>query len=78
MSTMEAFLGGVRAARAEARQRRRTRTRTSGRLAAAVAAHGLTVGALSCFTAAAALVAVPFALVVAGVSLLILEWRLAE
>lgn len=81
MSTIEILSTGIRAARAAARQRRDanagTRTHAS-RLATAVAEHGLTLLAGGCFTAAAAMVAVPLALAVAGVALLILEARVGE
>ena len=82
MSTMEVLATGVRAARAAARQRRaerRTRTRVrAGGLVRVVAEHGLTIAAGACFTAAAALVAVPLGLAVAGVALLVLELRAGE
>lgn len=80
MSTMELIGVGWRAARqarAQHRTERRTRAR-SGRLAAAVAEHGLAIAGLGCFTAAAAMIAVPLGLAVAGVSLFILELRVGE
>lgn len=83
MSTMEILSTGYRAARAAARQHRaerasvRTRVRP-GRLASAIAEHGLAIAGLACFTAAAAMVAVPLALAVAGVSLFILELRAGD
>lgn len=81
MSTMEALAVGWKAARQAARTRREaragTRTRT-GRLAAGLVEHGLAVAGLACFTAAAAMVAVPLGLAVAGLALFVLEWRAGE
>lgn len=80
MSTMEYLVTGWRAARAQARTRRMKRagTRTRGRLVAAVADHGLTLAALTCFTTAAALIAIPLGLVVAGLGFLVLELRVSD
>lgn len=81
MSTMQVLATGVRAARQAAQERRTARsglrTRTH-RLGAVLAEHGLALGGLTCFTVAAAMVAVPLGLVVAGVSLFILELRAGE
>ncbi len=80
MSTMDILSTGYRAARQAARQRRaerRARAHT-GRLAAAVAEHGLALAGLVCFTAAAAMVAVPLGLVVAGAACFVLELRAGE
>lgn len=81
MSTMQVLGAGWRAARQEARTRRAARVgvRTrAGRLGAVVAEHGLSILAGGCFTAAAAMVAVPLGLAVAGVALLVLELRAGE
>lgn len=81
MSTMEILSTGYRAARAAARQHRaerRARTVRTGRLATAVAEHGLTVAGLGCLVAAAAMVAVPLALAVAGVAFFVLELRVSS
>jgi len=80
MSTMEALAVGYRAARQAAREHRNLRagTRTRGRLMAAIAEHGLTIAGLACFTVAAAMVAVPLALAVAGIGFFILELRAGE
>lgn len=81
MSTMEALAVGWRAARQAARARRdqRAGTRTrSTRLAGALAEHGLTILGLGCFTAAAAMVAVPLGLTVAGAAFFVLELRAGE
>jgi len=80
MSTMELIGVGWRAARQARTQQRAQRagTRTRGRLLAAVAEHGLAVAGLGCFTAAAAMVAVPLGLAVAGVALFVLELRAGE
>lgn len=84
MSTMQYLAWGWRAARMEARRQRSLRadaragTRTRGRLLTAVVEHGLAVAGLGCFTAAAAMVAVPLGLAVAGVSLFVLELRAGE
>lgn len=75
MSTMEALAVGWRAARDAKRARVRVRRRSS--VAAAILEHGLTVVGLSCFVAAAALVAIPVGLAVAGVAFLILEWKVS-
>jgi len=81
MTTMQVLGAGWTAARAAARagraHRAGTRTRT-GRLAAAVAEHGLAVAGLACFTAAAAMVAVPLGLAVAGLACFVLELRASE
>lgn len=81
MSTMEALAVGWRAARQAARagreRRAGTRARTT-RLAGAVAEHGLAVLGLACFTAAAAMVAVPLGLAVAGAAFFVLELRAGE
>lgn len=79
-STMEILSTGWRAARAAAKQRRADRRARahSGRLASAITEHGLAIAGLACFTTAAAMVAIPLALVVAGVSLFILELRAGE
>ena len=80
MSTMELIGVGWRAARQASRARRdqRAGTRTRGRLLTAVVEHGLAIAGLGCFTAAAAMVAVPLGLAVAGVSLFVLELRAGE
>lgn len=81
MSTMEFLATGWRAARQASRQHREARTGTrtrTGRLTAAVAEHGLAVAGLACFTAAAAMVAVPLGLAVAGAAFFILELRAGE
>ncbi len=85
MSTMEVLATGYRAARAAARQQRaerrarsRPRALATSRLVAAVAEHGLTILAGACFTTAAAMVAIPLGLAVAGVALLVLELRAGE
>lgn len=80
MSTMEFLATGWRAARQASKQAHATRsgTRTRGRVLAAVVEHGLAVAGLGCFTAAAAMVAIPLGLLVAGASLFILEWRVGE
>lgn len=80
MSTMEFLATGWRAARQASRQHREARSgaRTRSRLATAVVEHGLAVAGLSCFTAAAAMVAVPLGLAVAGVALFVLELRAGE
>jgi hypothetical protein len=80
MSTMELIGVGFRAARQARAQRRdlRAGTRTRGRLLTAVVEHGLAVAGLGCFTAAAAMVAAPLGLAVAGVSLFVLELRAGE
>jgi hypothetical protein len=81
MSTMGILSTGYRAARAAAKQHRgerRTRTARAGRLTAAVAEHGLAVLGLTCFVAAAAMVAVPLGLAVAGAGFFILELRAGE
>ncbi len=80
MSTMEILGTGYRAARAAARERRAARSGIArrSRLVTLAAEHGLTVLAGACFTAAAALVAVPLGLAVAGVALLVLELRAGE
>jgi len=80
MTTMELIGVGWRAARqARAQHRTERRARTPGRgLAAALAEHGLAVAGLGCFTAAAAMVAVPLGLAVAGAAFFILELRAGE
>jgi hypothetical protein len=80
MSTMQVLGVGYRAARAAARERRADRRARAGArsLGAAIAEHGLTILAGGCFTAAAAMVAVPLGLAVAGVALLVLELRVGE
>jgi len=80
MSTMEILSTGYRAARQAAKQRRATRReRAHGRrLHAAVAEHGLAIAGLACFTTAAAMVAIPLGLVVAGAAMFILELRAGE
>lgn len=80
MSTMEFLATGWRAARQASRAQRAARsgTRTRSRVLAAVAEHGLSVAGLGCFTVAAAMVAVPLGLVVAGLSFFVLEWRVGE
>lgn len=80
MSTMEALAVGWKAARQTARagreRRAGTRTRT-GRLGALVAEHALAALGLGCFTAAAAMVAAPLGLAVAGAAFFVLELRAA-
>ena len=80
MSTMEALGVGFRAWRQASHTRREARAgaRTRGRLLTAVIEHGLAVAGLGCFAAAAAMVAVPLGLAVAGVSLFVLELRTGE
>lgn len=81
MSTMQVLGVGYRAARAAARERRAARRGHAlgvSRLTNAVAEHGLTILAGGCFTAAAAMVALPLGLAVAGVALLVLELRAGE
>lgn len=79
MSTMEVLATGWRAARAAARERRRARPRTQvSRMTHLIAEHGLAFLGLSCFTAAAAMVAIPLGLLVAGASLFVLEMRVGE
>jgi hypothetical protein len=80
MSTMEVLATGWRAARQAAKQRRTLRreqaaAHTRGRLAAAVTEHGLTLAGLACFTTAAAMIAIPLGLVIAGIGFFILELR---
>jgi hypothetical protein len=80
MSTMELIGVGWKAAR-QARREQRTRTAGAarrGQVLTIAAEHGLTILAGSCFTAAAAMVAIPLGLVVAGVALLVLELRAGE
>lgn len=81
MSTMEVLATGYRAARQAARQRRAARAGTitrAKRFGGMLAEHGLTILAGGCFTAAAAMVAIPLGLAVAGVALLVLELRAGE
>lgn len=83
MSTLEVLSASWRGARAAARQRRAeqravARPKARGRLAAVAVEHGLTLLAGGCFTAAAAMVAVPLGLAVAGVALLVLELRVSS
>ncbi len=80
MSTMEVLAASWTAARAAARQARAARpARThSGRLASAIAEHGLALAGLACFTTAAAMVAIPLGLAVAGVGCFILELRASD
>lgn len=80
MSTMEALAYGWRAARQARAQQRSARAgaRARGRVAGAVVEHGLAVAGLSCFVAAAAMVAVPLGLVVGGLALFVLELRVGE
>ena len=76
MSTMEILATGVRAARAAAKKRRtarRARVHTR-RLGAFIADNGLAMAGFSCFVAAAAMIAVPLALAVAGVAFFFLDW----
>lgn len=81
MSTMQVLGAGFRAARQEARLRRSARSGVrirTPRLVATLAEHGLTILAGACFTAAAAMIAIPLGLAVAGVALLVLELRAGE
>ncbi len=80
MSTMQVLATGYRAARQAARQRRNLRAgaHTRSRLVTAISEHGLTLLAGGCFTTAAAMVAIPLGLAVAGIALLILELRAGE
>lgn len=80
MSTMEILSTGYRAARAAAKQRRATRRERThtGRLAAAIAGHGLAVAGLGCLVAAATMIAVPLGLAAAGAAFFILELRAGE
>jgi hypothetical protein len=83
VSTLEVLGAGWSAARVAARQRRAERVSAQGRarpgrLASALAEHGLTLLAGGCFTAAAVMVAVPLGLAVAGVALLVLELRVGD
>jgi hypothetical protein len=78
MSVMGEISTGWKAARQATRQHRaerRTRTRSWARM---LAGHGLTIAGLACFTAAAAMVAVPLGLVVAGAGFFVVEWRASE
>ncbi len=81
MSTMELIGVGWKAARL-ARREQRARTagiaRRRSKALTIVAEHGLTILAGACFTAAAAMVAIPLGLTVAGVALLVLELRAGE
>jgi hypothetical protein len=84
MTTMQAIGVGWKAARQAARQHRaerRTRTHAGGamhHLVAAAAEHGLAVAGLGCFTAAAAMIAAPLGLVVAGIAFFVIELRAGE
>jgi hypothetical protein len=81
MSTMELIGVGWKAAR-QARREQRSRTagvaRRRGQVLTIAAEHGLTILAGGCFTAAAAMVAIPLGLAVAGVALLVLELRAGD
>ncbi len=81
MSTIELIGVGWKAAR-QARREQRARTtgitRRRSQLLTAAAEHGLTILAGGCFTTAAAMVAIPLGLAVAGVALLVLELRAGE
>ena len=80
MSTLGAVVVGWRAAQ-QARTRTATRSRASSTvrvwLAKFLAALGTVLG-LACFVVAAWMVAIPLGLLVAGLSLFVLEWRLTE
>jgi hypothetical protein len=75
---MEILSTGWKAARQATRQHRaerRARTRSLGRI---LVEHGLAFAGLACFTAAAAMVTVPLGLIVAGISLFVLELRAGD
>ena len=80
MSTLGAVVVGWRAAR-QAKTRTATRTVAGSAVRVAVtkllAALGTVLG-LACFVVAAWIVAIPLGLLIAGVSLFVLEWRLTE
>ena len=80
MSTLGAVVVGWRAAR-QAKTRTAARSVAGMHVRAAVtkllAALGTVLG-LACFVVAAWMVAIPLGLLVAGVSLFVLEWRLTE
>ena len=82
MSVMQELTVGWKAARqatrlARAERAARTRVRARG-VRRVLGEHGLTIAAIACFIAAAATVAIPLALVTAGVGLFVIEWRVGE
>jgi hypothetical protein len=80
LSTLGAVVVGWRAAR-QAKTRTAPRSATGlafwGAVTKLLAALGTVLG-LACFVVAAWIVAIPLGLLVAGVSLFVLEWRLTE
>ena len=79
MTTLGAIAVGWRASKTAAKTRSKSRTELRVRVAVAkiLAALGTVLG-LACFVVAAWIVAIPLGLLVLGVSLLVLEWRLTE
>lgn len=75
MSTLQALVVGWRAARQATARPRGARAEQARSIAATVGGHALTIAGLGCFTAAAAIVAIPLGLVVAGAAFFILELR---